>query len=76
MQYRIDEIRREKFDVLLNHLGFTSRMKKSLIMRYESDCSYTRSIVSFTHNVTEHGLMKAEKKVLKAHEEFNNVYSD
>ena len=76
MQYRIYEIRREKFDVLLSNLGFTSRMKEALVMRYESDCTYRRSVVSVRHDVSEHGLMKAEKKILKAHEEVTKAYGN
>lgn len=76
MQYRIYEIRREKFDVLLNNLGFTSRMKKALVMRYESNCCHTRPQVSFTYCISEQGLMKAEKKILNAHKEFSDVYGD
>ena len=74
MKYRIWEIKQECFDVLLNHVGFNEKMKDALRDRYESNCCLSRPIVCALHRVSEHGLMKAEKKVLKAHEEIYDVY--
>lgn len=74
MRHRIWEIRQECFNVLLNHLGFSERMKGALQERYDENCSLPRSITCIVNNVTEQGLFKAEKKVLKAHEEIIKVY--
>lgn len=74
MRYRLWEVRQEQFDALVDELGFTGRMKDALTSRYRDQCAYPRSLVCETHDVTEHGLMKAEKKILRAHEKFTEVY--
>ena len=74
MKYSIWEIRQECFDVLLNHLGITERMKGALRDRYNQNCAESRELVGIVNSVSPHGLMKAEKKLLKAHEEIINVY--
>lgn len=74
MRYRLWEIRQTQFDVLVEHLGFTERMKEALRSRYKDECAYSRALVCDVHDVSEHGLMKAEKKILKAHEEITKVY--
>lgn len=74
MKYSIWEIRQECFDVLINHLGYSERMKGALRDRYNENCSFPRNVTCITNDVSEHGLMKAEKKLLKAHSEIIEVY--
>lgn len=74
MKYRIWEIRQDCFDTLLNHVGFSERMKGALRDRYNENCILPRNITCIVNNVTEQGLMKAEKKLLKAHKEIMKVY--
>lgn len=75
MKHRLYEIPPRHFRVLIKHLGFTTKMVNALTLRYESDCSHSRPSVCFVNGVSEHGLMKAEKRVLTAHKDFLNVYS-
>ena len=74
MKHRIWEIRQECFDVLLNHLGLSERMKGALRDRYNENCSFPRGITCIVNSVSEQGLLKAEKKVLKAHDEIIKIY--
>ena len=76
MKYRLWEVRQKEFNALLKNLGFTNKMKKALTVRYESNCQLSRPSTAMLNDITEHGLMKAEKKLLKAHEEFSEVYGN
>ncbi|AUR81349.1 hypothetical protein NVP1072O_04 [Vibrio phage 1.072.O._10N.286.48.A12] len=73
MIMRTWEIRENKFNLLVKHLGFTSRMVEALKLRYH-DNHRSRSSVAGKFNLTEHGIMKAEKQLLAAHKEFSEVY--
>lgn len=72
---RIYEIPEPKFHVLLRHMHLTDDMRKALRIRYDSMNSYSRNSVTLQTSVSEVGLMKAEKRVIKAHQEFSEVYS-
>lgn len=76
MRYRLWEIRENQFKTLVENLGFTSKMKQALIKRYNEECAYPRSLTCITYDVSEHGLMKAEKKILNVHTEIVKAYGD
>ncbi|CAH9016504.1 conserved hypothetical protein, partial [Vibrio phage 393E50-1] len=66
------EIQETKFNLLVKHLGFTSRMIEALTLRYNENWR-SRSSVAGKFKLTEHGIMKAEKQLLAAHKEFGEV---
>lgn len=73
MQMRTWEIQDTKFNLLLKHLSVTARMRDALTLRYRENWR-SRSSVAGKFDLTEHGIMKAEKQLLEAHREFEEVY--
>ena len=73
MKTRIWELKKERFDLLLQILPVTKRMASALTERYEHDWK-SRSSVAGKFDLTEHGIMKAEKLLLATNAKLEVAY--
>lgn len=73
VKMRLWSIPEDKFDCLVTRLPFTDRMREALRVRYRDNWR-SRSSVAGNYNLSEHGIMKAEKTLIEAHNEFERVY--
>ena len=75
VKMRLWSIPDHKFQLLLKRLPFTDRMREALTLRYTDDWR-SRSSVAGRFDLSEHGVMKAEKSLIEAHTEFEKVYGN
>lgn len=75
VKMRLWSIPDHKFQLLLKHLAFTGRMREALLLRYRDDWR-SRSSVAGRFELSEHGIMKAEKSLIEAYNEFEKVYGN
>lgn len=75
VKMRLWSIPEKHFNLLVKRLPMTDRMMTALTFRYHQP-HRSRSSVAGRFELSEHGIMKAEKMVIEAHKEFGEVYGD
>lgn len=73
VKMRLWSIPEQKFNLLLKRLPITERMVEALELRYHQP-HRSRSSIAGKFDLSEHGIMKAEKMVIESHGEFEETY--